>query len=393
MTKFEYDTAITGIGRSDIGRRLGRSGLDLTVQAARAAVSDAGLTMADIDGLVAWPGEYPAAPGFNGPSPWRVKSALDLELSWHLACQEGPSQFTPVMAAAMAVSTGMARHVLVYRTTEEATAQGTGKRVLTNGADQGGVTGFLQWHRPFGAVSAANWLALNYQRYLHETGSRREQVGWLAVNARRFAAGNPAAIYTAPLTIDDYLGARMITDPFCLYDCDVPADGSVALVVSAAETAGDAPQAVAIEAVGSAVSARTEWDQWRRPTQMAAQDAARHLWSRTDLKPSDVDTAQLYDGFTFLTLVWLEALGFCAEGEAPAFVEGGRNITLGGALPLNTSGGQLSAGRLHGWGHLYEACLQIRGEAGARQVDGAEVALAAAGGGPHGGCLLLTKPR
>lgn len=389
-SRFEHDAAITGIGRSDIGRRLGRSGLDLTVQAARTAVTDAGLTMADIDGLVAWPGEYAAAPGFNGPSPWRLKGALDLDLTWHLACQEGPAQFTPVMAAAMAVSSGLARHVLVYRTTEEATAQGTGRRLRTDAVDSGGVTGYLQWHRPFGAVSAANWLALNYQRYLHETGARREQVGWLSVSQRQYAADNPAAILKDPLTIEDYLAARMISDPFCLLDCDLPADGSVALVVSAAETAADAPKAVRIEAIGSAMSNHPGWDQWRHPHQMAAQDAARHLWSRTDLKPADVDTAQLYDGFTFLTLMWLESLGFCGYGEAPSFVEGGKNIALDGQLPLNTSGGQLSAGRLHGWGHLYEACAQLRGEAGARQVVGAQVALAAAGGGPHGGCLLLT---
>lgn len=393
MNKFEDAAVITGIGRSDIGRRLGRSGLDLTVQAARAAVADAGLTMADIDGIVAWPGEYPAAPGFNGPAPWRVKDALDLDVHWHLACQEGPSQLTPVMTAAMAVSAGLVRHVLAYRTTEEATAQGTGRRILTHGADLGGVTGFLQWHRPFGAVSAANWLALNYQRYLHETAARREQVGWLAVSQRRWAADNPAAILTDPLTIDEYLAARMISDPLCLYDCDLPADGSIAVVVSAVETAKDAPKAVRIEAVGSALSNRTAWDQWRHPHQMAAQDAARHLWSRTDLKPSDVDTANIYDGFTFLTIVWLESLGICGYGEAAGFVEGGHNIGPGGLLPLNTSGGQLSGGRLHGWGHLYESCLQARGDAGARQVKNAEVVLTAAGGGPHGGCLLLTPWR
>lgn len=388
---FEHDAVITGIGRSDTGRRLGRSGLDLTVQAARAAVADAGLTMADIDGVVAWPGEYPAAPGFNGPSPWRVKGALDLDLKWHLACQEGPAQLTPIMAAAMAVSAGVARHILVYRTTEESTAQGTGGRVLTNGADQGGVTGSLQWQRPFGALSAANWLAMNYQRYVHETGARRDQVGWLSVSQRRYAADNPDAVFTEPVTIDDYLAARMISEPFCLLDCDVPTDGSIAAVVSAAETAGDSRKVVRIEAIGSAMRNDPGWDQWQHPHDMAAADAAKHLWSRTDLRPADVDTAQLYDGFTFLTIMWLESLGFCGYGEAPAFVEGGDNISLTGTLPLNTSGGQLSAGRLHGWGHFYEACLQLRGEAGARQVHGAEVALAAAGGGPHGGALLLTR--
>jgi acetyl-CoA acetyltransferase len=115
------------------------------------------------------------------------------------------------------------------------------------------------------------------------------------------------------------------------------------------------------------------------------------MWSTTDLGPGDVDVAELYDGFTFLTFGWLEALGFCGEGESGPFVDGGTNITLGGRLPLNTYGGQLSAGRMHGYWVLHEACLQLRGQAGSRQVDGAEVAAVSIGGGPIAGCVLLTR--
>ncbi len=383
---------ITGIGRSAVGRRLGRSELSLTVEAARNAIADAGLSTSDIDGLVAWPGEYPAPAGFTGPSPWRLKDALRLNLNWHLAAQEGPGQLAAVMAATMAVHSGLCRHVLVYRACAESSGQVGGGRTSVNPVDDGGITGYLQWLRPFGAVSAAHWVALSYQRYLHDTGSRREQVAWLAINQRRNAALNPAAIYTEPLTVDDYLAARMITTPICLYDCDVPADGAVAVVVSAVETASDARRPVRIEAMGSAIRRPSWWDQWRSPTDMAAIDAAAHLWSRTDLRPTDVDVAALYDGFSYLTLVWLEALGFCGPGEAADFVDGGARIALDGSLPLNTGGGQLSAGRLHGYGHLVEACHQLRGEAeGPRQVDSVEVAVVAAGGGPHGGCLLLTR--
>jgi acetyl-CoA acetyltransferase len=123
---------------------------------------------------------------------------------------------------------------------------------------------------------------------------------------------------------------------------------------------------------------------------MASRDAGAQLWSRTDLTPADVDTAQLYDGFSFLTLAWLEALGFCAKGESGAFVEGGR-LELGGALPTNTWGGQLSGGRLHGYGFLAEAIRQLRGECGPRQVPDCEVAVVANGGGPIAGCMLLTR--
>ena len=295
------------------------------------------------------------------------------------------------MSAVMAVHSGLCRHVLVYRACAESTGQSGVGRTSLSPVDDGGITGYLQWLRPFGAVSAANWVALNYQRYLFSTGARREQVAWLPINQRRNAALNPAAIYTEPLTVDDYLQSRMISEPLCLYDCDVPVDGAVALVVSAAETAGDTPRPVRIEAVGSAIGRPSWWDQWRSPTDMAATDAAAHLWTRTDLTTADVDVAALYDGFSFLTLVWLEVLGFCKPGEAADFVDGGTRIALNGELPLNTGGGQLSSGRLHGYGHLFEACTQLRNQAQARQVADAEVALVAAGGGPHGGCLLLTR--
>jgi acetyl-CoA acetyltransferase len=132
------------------------------------------------------------------------------------------------------------------------------------------------------------------------------------------------------------------------------------------------------------------WDQWEDLTTMAARDAAAQMWARADLGPDDVDTVQLYDGFSWLTLAWLEALGFCGRGESGPFVEGGR-LRLGGALPANTWGGQLSGGRLHGFGFLAEAIRQLRGTCGARQVPDCEVAVVAAGGGPIAGCLLLTR--
>jgi acetyl-CoA acetyltransferase len=164
-------------------------------------------------------------------------------------------------------------------------------------------------------------------------------------------------------------------------------------VVSRAELARDLRQPVVrVEAVGSALHGRPSWDQFDDLTTMALRDASAMLWQRTDLRASDVDVAQLYDGFSFIALAWLEALGFCAQGEGGPFIAGGARIALDGEIPLNTHGGQLSAGRLHGYGFLHEAVAQLRGEAGERQVAGSpEVALAAAGGGPLGGCILLTR--
>jgi acetyl-CoA acetyltransferase len=294
------------------------------------------------------------------------------------------------MQAALAVAAGLCRHVLVYRTVTEATAAaGTGR--LGIGAGARTITGFTQWMIPFGAMSAANWLALHAVRHMHEFGTRREHLGEIALTGRAHAALNPAAVYREPLTMDDYLGARMITWPFGLYDCDVPVDGSTAVIVSAADAAADLPKpAVRIHAIGSAIRGRPVWDQWEDLTTMAARDAAAQLWVRADVGPADVDTIQLYDGFSWLTLAWIEALGFCKPGEGGPFVEGGR-VRLGGELPLNTWGGQLSGGRLHGFGFLAEAIRQLRGECGPRQVPSCEVALVAAGGGPIAGCLLLTR--
>ncbi|HLY38881.1 MAG TPA: OB-fold domain-containing protein, partial [Candidatus Binatia bacterium] len=389
--RLERRAILSGVGQSQIGRRLFRTDLDLTCEAALAAIADAGLTPKDIDGLACYPGPMGAgAPGFAGPGTPDVQDALGLQLGWHGSGGEGPGQIAPVMLAALAIGAGLCRHALVYRTVTEATAAAdTGRRGI--GAGSRTVSGFAQWTIPFGAMSAANWLALHAVRHMHEFGTRREHLGEIALTGRAHAALNPAAIYREPMTMDDYLRARMITWPFGLYDCDVPVDGSTAVVVSPADAARDLPHpAVRIHAIGTSIRSRPVWDQWEDLTTMAARDAAEQLWARADIGPSDVDTVQLYDGFSWLTLAWLEALGFCKRGESGPFVEGGR-LRLGGELPLNTWGGQLSGGRLHGFGFLAEGIRQVRRECGPRQVPDCEVALVAAGGGPIAGCLLLTR--
>jgi acetyl-CoA acetyltransferase len=389
----EQRAIVSGVAQSEIGRRLGRGELDLTIEAALAAIADAGLTPADIDGLAAYPGGVMGdSGGFAGPGTPTVQDALRLSLSWHSGGPEGPAQIQAVINAVMAVSTGLARHVLVYRTVTESTAQGSGGRAGI-GVGTDGIRGPFQWSLPFRAYSAANWLAMNAQRHFHEFGTTREQMAQIALNARRNAARNPKAIFRAPMSIDDYFAARMITTPFCLYDCDVPADGSTAVVVSGVEHADAVDHPVArVAAVGTALRGRPSWDQWDDMTSMPARDAAAHMWSRTDLRPDDVDVAELYDGFSWLTMAWLEALDFCGRGESGPFIEDGKRIALDGELPLNTHGGQLSAGRLHGFGFLHEAVVRLRGEGGERQVAGdPEVAVVANGGGPVAGAMLLTR--
>jgi acetyl-CoA acetyltransferase len=392
MTRFEHDSVISGVGQSTIARRLGLSAIELTAQSCLAAIADAGLTTADIDGLSTYPGGDAAATlGYGGPPPDAVQDALRLSLNWYQGSAELPGQLGSLVAAAMAISAGLCRHVLVYRTVTESSAQGARGRgaVLPSSASE--VSGLNYWTAAFGAVSAVNWLAPLATRYFHEFGVTREQLGAVAVTQRSYAQHNPRAPLQTPLTLDDYLAARMISTPLCLLDCDLPVDGSTAFVLSHASCARDRPNPpVFIDAVGTAMRGRPSWDQYDDLTAMAATGAGAHLWERSSLRPADVDAAQLYDGFSILVLVWLEALGFCPRGGAAEFAAAGE-LSAGGRLPTNTFGGQLSAGRLHGFGHLHEACTQIRGTAGERQMAPAPKVVAVAnGGGPIAGCMLLT---
>jgi acetyl-CoA acetyltransferase len=190
--------------------------------------------------------------------------------------------------------------------------------------------------------------------------------------------------------MDDYLSARMVTTPFGLYDCDVPCDASVAVIVSSVDAASDlARPPVFVEAVGTQIVERIEWDQSTLTHEPQVLGPAAHLWTRTSLRPADVSVAQLYDGFTFNCLSWIEALGFCGIGEARDFLDQGKNIARDGLLPLNTHGGQLSHGRTHGMGLVHEAIVQLRGEGGPRQVRDARVAVVSSGGLTPSGVLLL----
>ncbi|MDD7812960.1 OB-fold domain-containing protein [Mycobacterium sp. CSUR Q5927] len=383
--KFEDKSAITGIGASRLGRRLMAAPLALTVEACQAAVADAGLTFDDIDGLSTYPSLDVAGMGEGGVT--ALEGALGLRPTW---INGGMDTFGPggsVIAAMMAVATGLARHVLCFRTVWESTFS---ELLKAGKASPPGGQRTTGWQTPFGAISAAHTLAQNAQRHFHRYGTTRETLGWIALNQRANATLNPTAIYRDPMTMDDYLSARMITTPFGLYDCDVPCDGAVAVIVSAVDAARDlAKPPVLVEAVGTQIIERIDWDQSTLTHEPQVLGQAAHLWSRTSLRPADVDVAELYDGFSFNCLSWIEALGFCGIGESKSFLDGGTNIARDGVLPLNTHGGQLSHGRTHGMGLIHEAVTQLRGEAGERQVAGARVAVASSGGLTPSGVILL----
>ncbi|MFV0315415.1 MAG: thiolase C-terminal domain-containing protein [Microthrixaceae bacterium] len=384
--RFEQDAVLSGIGASHMGRRLMRNPLSLTMDACLAAIEDAGLTLDDIDGLSTYPGPGPMGMSEGGVE--AVVEALRIQPTWINGGMELPGPGGSVIAAMTAVSAGLCRHVLCFRTVWETTYAQLG---LIGGG--GRVSGpIMEWRAPFGAMSAAHWIAMNASQYMHRYGATREMLGAIALNGRRNAGLNPNAIYREPMTMDDYMDARPITTPFGLYDCDVPCDASIAVIVSDASVAADLPHpAVHVEAVGTQILERISWDQDTLTHEPQVLGQSAHLWTRTDLRPADVDVAMLYDGFTFNAVSWLEGLGFCGLGEAQDWLEDGKRIALDGDVAVNPHGGQLSEGRTHGFGFIREAVTQLRHDAGERQVADARTAVVTSGGGTPSGVLLLRR--
>lgn len=389
----EKQTAVTGIGQSAIYRKPTVLPFELAVQACEAAIADAGLRPEDIDGVSCWP-SVPSgtAYGFGCASLADICTSVGITPSWQSGADMA-AQISPIMEAVAAIAAGYATHVLCWRA--------VGQRWVPTGASAASVAaaahivpqGPYEFLAPYWAPSASQWIGCHASTHMTRYGITREQMGAIPIVQRQNASLNEKAIYREPFTMEEYLAARMITTPFSLLDCDIPCDGTTAVIVSRLDAAKDLKhKPMVIEAIGAGLGDRL--DTWLARTDypnMALNDAANAMWNRTDLKPKDVDTAHLYDGFTWLTMLWLEALGFCGPGESGAFIEGGKRISRDGELPLNTNGGQLSEGRMHGLGFVHEAVLQLRGTAGARQVADVKVSVIGAGGGSLGGAMLLRQ--
>lgn len=378
---------ITGIGQSEVGVRLTRHPLLLTLDAIKEALDEAGLTIGQIDGVSTFPGKTMSFLGFSPLGATDIIDALEIRVSWYNGAIEISSQLGAVGEAAMAVKTGLARHVICFRTVYEAAALARPDEYPPR--NMSAVEGDAQWSVPFYSISAANWTAQYAMRHFRKFGMTREQLAQIALTDRANAALNPRALLRKPLTMDEYMSSRMISSPLCLYDCDRFTDASTVLIVSA----GDALDEVSCTPIRiAAIAGTADRYNWDQAEWMNCYVAGEELWKRTDYKPKDVDVAQLYDGFSFQAVAWLELLGFCARGEGGAFIEGGKRIALDGGLPLNTSGGQIGGGRLHGFGFAHEAVVQLKNNGGARQVAGEpRVAVAAAGGGPFATAMLLTR--
>ncbi len=382
MSALSRELAIVGVGYSELSRAGSPEPKAISLVAAKEALADAGLSGTDVDGIF----EYrfgPESPGAQDMA--RLIGAPDLAAFGDLM-PTNPSGLGAALAGAMAVASGVCETVLVFRC------------MTREGGYQGGVSGFSdpvlggqQFETPYGdSGGILMTMALHKQRWMYEYGRTEEDFGHIAVNARRWSALNPRAVLRDPVTMEDYLSSRSIVAPLRLLDCDYPINGAVATVITTAERAKDLRQRpVLIDSMTYATGSRVDWNFTDDFLYGGTRDCADRLWSRSSVTASDVDVAQLYDGFTQVTVSWIEAMGFCGLGEFGDWVEGGDKIGPGGALPVNTGGGQLAEGRLHAISLLNEAVVQLRGQAEARQVPDAQVGLVACGLYPQCGAMVL----
>ena len=364
--------AVSGVGFSKITRSSEIPLATLTLDAVKAAVADSGLKMSDIDGLAT----YPHMPGsghtiVEGISEVGVETMMSLlklpNLSWHIEVGS-VNVGGAVQQAASALISGMCKYVVVWR----ALHNPRGQYQNLPGTYAAGAN---QFTAPYGFGGPGQGQAVSHGRYLEMFGHEREKMATLAVTQRKFANMTPQAFfYRTPLSREEYLNSRMIAYPLCLYDCDIPVQGAVALVMTTAERARDLkPKPAYIAGYGQ----RMIYDPYNFEYMAAGSSSARQTWERSGLTPKDVDVAQLYDGFSFRAIMSLESYGFCKEGEGLDFIQDGR-MELDGELPINTFGGSMSAGRLHGLWHIVEGALQATGRAGERQVRNVNVSFAGA---------------
>ncbi|MEU2236005.1 lipid-transfer protein [Streptomyces vietnamensis] len=373
--------AVVGIGATEFSKDSGRSELSLAVEAVRAALDDAGLTPADVDGLVTFTMD-------TNPEITVAQASGIGELSFFSRVHYGGgAACATVQQAALAVASGIAEVVVCYRAFNERSGRRFGSGVQQREPSAEGAA--LGWQLPFGLLTPASWVAMAAQRYLHAYGLTPDAFGHVAVTDRKYAATNPAAYFHGkPITLADHAASRWIVEPLRLLDCCQETDGGQAIVVTSVERARDLPRPPAVilaaaQGAGRKQEAMTSFyrDGLTGLPEMGV--VARQLWRTSGLTPSEIDVGILYDHFTPFVLMQLEEFGFCGPGEAADFV-------AAGALPLNTHGGQLGEAYLHGMNGIAEAVRQIRGTS-VNQLPGAARTLVTAGTGvPTSGLILGT---
>lgn len=387
MSPLSGRTAIVGIGQTEFSKESGRTELQLACEAVRAALTDAGLTPADVDGLVTFSQD----------------TTEELELGRNLGFDEitmfsritygGGAAAATVQHAAMAIVSGAAEVVVVYRAFNER----SGLRFGNIGGSMSTMPLWLSWYAPFGLLTPGSWVSLHARRYMHEYGVTNEDFGRIAVVDRHHAATNPNAwFYGRPITLADHQASPWVVEPVLrLLDCCQESDGGVALVLTSAERARDLrqPPAMVTAAAQGATRDGEMMTSYYRDTVTGLPEiglVGRQLWQQSGLSPSDIDTAFLYDHFTPFVFVQLEELGFCGRGEAKDFATIER-LSVGGELPINTSGGLLGEAYIHGMNGIAEVVRQIRGTS-VNQVDDVQHALVTAGTGVPTSGLILSRP-
>jgi acetyl-CoA acetyltransferase len=362
---------IVGIGETEYTRDKDRrrSAFELELEASLRAVEDAGLRGPDIDGIVVpFPRmgtaeEFAANLGIEG---------LPFSSTLHIG---GAGSVAALQHAAMAVATGVARHVLIPAGWNGYTGMRAMQSVATDVSAIPGGAIARDYYLPYGLTAPPQWYALMARRHMHEFGTTQEQLGAVALAMRKHAQSNDKALMRGrTMTLEDYLASPVIAGPYRMFDCCLESDGAAAVVVTSAQRAQDLPRPpVYISGVAEghphpADEITNREDIFRTGLTAAAPQA----FAMAGVKPADMDFAQVYDCFTFEVIQQLEEAGFCKRGEGGGFVEGGR-IELGGGLPVNTHGGLLSEAHVLGMSHLVEAVRQLRGDAGERQVAGARL--------------------
>jgi len=373
------DAVIVGIGRTAYSRNSGKTTAALAVDACRRALADAGMPVREVDGIVtfAFGDSTSAAEVAHNLGLPGLRVALDM--------YGGGNLVTLMVAQAFAaVQTGACNAVLVYRSLNCR----SGKRLGTfEGRLE--VPDASQYGAPHGYMAPGQWFAMYARRYMHETGATCEDFGHIAMVTRQHAVKNEHAIARDPITMEQYLASRWIYEPFRIYDCALEADGACAMLITTRERARDLRQ-IPVAMLGQESFLSHYTDQWPDMTRLFSYHAAPRLWEKTGLKPTDMQLACIYDCFTFTTAGVVENYGFCERGEAGSYFASGK-ATFGGEVVINPHGGLLSEGYIHGMNHHYEAVLQLRQQAGERQVADAELALVTAGTGPFGGGMVYAR--
>ena len=379
--------AIAGIGATEFSKDSGRSELRLAVEATVAALDDAGIDPAQVDGMVTFT--------MDGNPEIEIARNLGIgELSFFSRIHHGGgAACATVQQAAMAVATGVADVVVCYRAFNERSGRRFGAGVQDRPPMPTAEGAHFSWYAPFGLLTPAQWVAMFATRYMHEYGATSEDFGRVAVADRRHAASNPAAwFYEQPITLEDHQRSRWIVEPLHLLDCCQESDGAQALVVTSVERAADLrqPPVVIRAAAQGAGDEQDMMTSYYRDSITGLPEmglVADQLWATAGLTATDIQTAVIYDHFTPFVLCQLEEFGFCRRGEAKDFLRDG-NVELGGALPINTHGGQLGEAYIHGMNGIAEGVRQVRGTS-VNQVKEVEHVLVTAGTGvPTSGLIL-----